>query len=119
MKTLCIICSVLFGVWFWRRPAPTGHTAWPEAMPVFAPGTPTCAYTLKNGSSFVCTTILGGRDEALARVRAAFAESGWSLAPIHTRDMLVFMRGDAVAAVLAEEVAAGTRLTALQRPKGL
>ena len=33
--------------------------------------------------------------------------------------MLVFTRGDAVAAILAEEIAAGTRLTAIQRPKGL
>jgi hypothetical protein len=33
--------------------------------------------------------------------------------------MLVFARGDLVAAVLAEEVAAGTRLTAIQRKSGL
>ena len=56
---------------------------------------------------------------ALARVCAAFAEAGWSAVPIRTRDMLMFTRGDAVAAVLAEEIASGTRLTAIQRPKGL
>ena len=61
----------------------------------------------------------GAGDEALERVRAAFVGAGWSMAPIRTRDMLVFARGDAVAAVLAEEVAAGTRLTAIQRKSGL
>ena len=88
-------------------------------MPTFASGVPSSAYELKAGGSFVCTTVSGGRDEALARVCAAFVEAGWSAVPIRTRDMMMFTRGDAVAAVLAEEVASGTRLTAIQRPKGL
>ena len=65
------------------------------------------------------TTVPGGRDEALARARAAFVEAGWGVVPIRTRDMLIFTRGDAVAAVLAEENETGTRLTAIQRPSGL
>ena len=121
MKTLAVILgSALFGAWFWQRPASGGGSAgWPETMPVFAAGIPESAYTLKSGCSFVCTVVPGGRDEALARARAAFAEAGWSAVPIRTRDMLVFTRGDAVAAILAEEIDAGTRLTAIQRPKGL
>ena len=112
--------SALFGAWFWQRPASGGGSAgWPESMPSFASGNPTCSYTLKSGGSFVSTTVPGGRDEALARARAAFAEAGWGVVPIRTRDMLIFTRGDAVAAVLAEEVETGTRLTALLRPSGL
>ena len=110
----------LFGAWFWQRTVPSGRLAdWPETMPAFASGSPDSAYATKGGGSFVCTVVPGGRDEALARARAAFAEAGWSAVPIRTRDMLVFTRGDAVAAILAEEIAAGTRLTAIQRPKGL
>ena len=120
--------SALFGAWFWQRPASGGGSAgWPESMPSFASGSPACSYTLKtggsytlkSGGSFVCTTVPGGRDEALARARAAFAEAGWGVVPIRTRDMLIFTRGDAVAAVLAEEVETGTRLTAIQRHSGL
>lgn len=115
-----LLSSALFGAWFWQRPASGGNSAgWPASMPTFASGSPSSAYELKSGSSFVCTTVPGGRDEALARVRAAFAEAGWSVVPVRTRDMLMFTRGDAVAAVLAEAVAAGTRLTAIQRPRGL
>ena len=121
MKTLAVILgSALFGAWFWQRPASGGNSAaWPASMPAFASGCPDGAYTLKSGSSFVCTVVPGGRDEALARVRSSFAEAGWNVLPIRTRDMLVFTRGDAVAAVLAEEVATGTRVTAIQRPSGL
>lgn len=112
--------SALFGAWFWQRPASGGGSAgWPESMPSFASGNPACSYTLKSGGSFVCTTVPGGRDEALARACAAFAEAGWGAVPIRTRDMLIFTRGDAVAAVLAEEIETGTRLTAIQRPSGL
>ena len=110
----------LFGAWSWQRPACGGNTAgWPASMPVFANGVPAGAYELKSGVSFVCATVPGGREEALARVRAAFAEAGWGMLPVRARCMMMFSRGDAVAAVLAEEVAAGTRLTAIQRPKGL
>ena len=112
--------SALFGAWFWQRTVHSGRLAdWPETMPAFASGSPACSYTLKTGGSFVCTTVPGGRDEALARARAAFVEAGWGVVPIRTRDMLIFTRGDAVAAVLAEEVETGTRLTAIQRPSGL
>lgn len=115
-----LLSSALFGAWFWQRPAAGGNSAgWPASMPLFASGVPASAYELKSGGSFVCTTVPGGRDEALARVRAAFVEAGWGAVPICTRDMMMFTRGDAVAAVLAEEVASGTRLTAIQRPKGL
>ena len=112
--------SALFGAWFWQRPASGGSSVgWPESMPSFASGNPACSYALKSGGSFVCTTVPGGRDEALARARAAFVEAGWGVVPIRTRDMLIFTRGDAVAAVLAEENETGTRLTAIQRPSGL
>ncbi|MBR1587478.1 MAG: hypothetical protein IJ658_04040 [Kiritimatiellae bacterium] len=115
-----LLGSALFGAWSWQRPASGGNPAgWPASMPAFASGVPAGAYELKAGSSFVCTTVPGGRDAALARARAAFAEAGWSVLPIRTRDMLMFTRGDAVAAVLAEEIATGTRLAAIQRPKGL
>ena len=114
------VSSVLFGAWFWQRPASgVRQEGWPETMPAFASGSPDSAYATKGGGSFVCTVVPGGRDEALARVQSAFAEAGWSAIPIRTRDMLVFTRGDAVAAVLAEEIAVGTRLTAIQRPAGL
>ena len=126
MKTLVpllvfsLLSTALFGAWSWLRPASGGSSAgWPASMPAFASGTSASAYELKAGGSFVCTTVPGGRDEALARVCAAFAEAGWSAAPIRARDMLMFTRGDAVAAVLAEEVASGTRITAIQRPRGL
>ena len=120
MKVAVLLLSAVIGTWFWQRPVTSGRlAAWPESMPAFANGMPDSAYATKGGGTFVCTTVQGGRDEALARARAAFAEAGWSVAPIRTRDMLIFVRGDMVAAVLAEEVAAGTRLTAIQRRNGL
>ena len=120
MKVAVLLLSAVIGTWFWQRPVSSGRlSVWPESMPAFANGVPDSAYATNGGGTFVCTTVPGGRDEALERVRAAFVGAGWSMAPIRTRDMLVFARGDAVAAVLAEEVAAGTRLTAIQRKSGL
>ena len=120
MKVAILLLSAVIGTWFWQRPISTGRSvAWPASMPAFANGVPDSAYATKDGGTFVCTTVQGGRDEALARARAAFEEAGWSVAPIRARDMLLFARGDAVAAVLAEEVSSGTRLTAIQRRSGL
>ena len=120
MKVAIMLLSAVFGAWFWQRPASSGRlAAWPESMPAFANGVPDSAYATNGGGTFVCTTVQGGRDEALVRARAVFVEAGWSVAPVRTRDMLVFVRGDLVSAVLAEEVAAGTRLTAIQRKSGL
>ena len=120
MKVAVLLLSAVIGTWFWQRPVSSGRlAAWPASMPAFASGMPDSAYATKGGGTFVCTTVQGGRDEALARARAAFVEAGWSVAPVRTRDMLMFVRGDLVAAVLAEEVAAGTRMTAIQRKSGL
>ncbi len=119
MKTMAIVCSVLFGSWFWQRASvPSGGT-WPQGMPVFAGGRADGAYTLSSGSSLAVATVHAGRRDALASVRKAFLAESWMELPVHPQDMLIFTRGDSVAAVLAETVPDGTRLTAIQRPSGL
>jgi len=119
MKTALMLCSAVLGAWFWQRPSSAVRVGWPDGMPVFASGSADCAYSLRNGTSFVCTTVPGGRDEALARARTAFRDAGWRELPVRTSDMVVFTRGDAVAVLLAEAVEKKTRLTAIQRPAGL
>ena len=119
MKAALMLCSAVLGAWFWQRQPSTGRAGWPDGMPVFAGGGAECAYSLRNGSSFVCTTVPGGRDEALARARAAFRDAGWRELPVRTSDMVLFARGGAVAALLAEALDKETRLTAIQRPAGL
>lgn len=119
MKATLLLCSALFGLWFWQRPAPARNDGWPADMPVFCGGRADSSYVLKSGSSFVSLTVAADGAAALAAAQDAFAAAGWQVTPIRTRDMLIFTRGDSVAAVLAEGVPGGTRVTAYQRPKGL
>lgn len=120
MKTAALLLASLFGAWFWRTTSPAARTArWPSAMPVFAGGHPHSSYTLNNGTSFVCLTVPETPQGALESARDAYRADGWRESPVRTHDMLVFQRGDAVAIVLAQDTPAGTRVTALQRPKGL
>lgn len=119
MKTTLLLCSAFFGLWFWQRPASVRNDRWPADMPVFCGGRADSSYELKSGSSFVSLTVPAELAAALAAAQDAFVSAGWQVLPIRTHDMLLFVRGDSVAAVLAEDVSGGTRLTAYQRPKGL
>lgn len=119
MKVLALLGALLFGSWFWQRPAIPRDAAWPAAMPVFAGGRPDCAYTLANGTAFASLRLSILPAAALEQARAAYEAAGWCVAPVRARDTLIFVRGESVAAVLAEPVPSGTRVTALQRPRGL
>ena len=94
-----------------------GAAAWPSAMPQFAGGAPDCAYELTDGTSFASLTTLRAADEVLAAARAEYEAAGWRVARVATRDMLIFTRGTAVAVVLAESTARGTRITSILRDK--
>lgn len=119
MKAALLMGSAVLGAWFWSKPAVPRRAAWPDGMPVFAAGRAECSYALRNGTSFVCASVSFGREEALARARSAFRDAGWQEMPVRTGDMVVFVRGDAVAALVAESLEKETRLTAIQRPAGL
>ena len=119
MKTAVALCAAIFGAWFWQRLAQSGGGGrWPDGMPMFASGQVECSYRLKTGTSFVSITVPVRRAEALARAREAFVSAGWREAPMRARDTLIFVRGDSMAAVLAEETDAGTRMTAVARAAG-
>lgn len=118
----CAVVGVaLFALWFWRTPDGTTGARWPDAVPVFAGGVADCAYELANGTAFVSAETGGGAAAALDAARTAFAAAGWMESPVRASDMILFTRGTAVAAVLAQDApsGAGTRLTALVHPRGL
>lgn len=121
MKSAALLFAAVFGAWSWLRPAAprTGH-AWPPGMPAFAGACrPGFSAVLANGTRFVSALASEPPEQVLANVRRTYAEAGWAESPVRARDMLVFTRGEAVAAVLAQTVPEGTRVTAIQRPRGL
>ena len=115
MKTLTLLGSLLFGVWFWQRPV-SSHR---QGLPVFAGGRADSSYVLKNGSAFAAFSTLTPALEVLASARTSFTDEGWLELPLGMSDTILFIRGESVAAVLAETTDQGTRVTVLQRPKGL
>ena len=120
MKTLLLLIIPWFGLWFWQAAVPGGNSrAWPAALPAFAGAHADCAFQLKNGTGFVNFLSRSSAPAILAEARTAYLAAGWKEATLHPADTLIFTRGDAVAAVLAEALPEGTRVTALQRPKGL
>lgn len=120
MKTALPILTALLGSWFWRQPAKAPGHSWPDAVPSFAGAVPAgfCA-TLRNGTSFASTRVAAPAHQVLADARRAYAEAGWTESPVRARDMLLFTRGEAVAAVLVQDAPDGARVTVLQRPRGL
>ena len=116
---IAFLCVALFGLWFWQRPQGRPSGGWPESMPVFAGGVAECAYETRGGGAFVSVAMPGSAGDAAAAVRAAFSSAGWSELPVRTRDMLMFTRDDAVAAVLAQDETGGVRITAVCRTPGL
>ncbi|MGN0852258.1 MAG: hypothetical protein ACI4Q3_02650 [Kiritimatiellia bacterium] len=119
MKTAALWGFLLFGAWFWRQPRTPHRHEWPEGLPVFSGGRADCAYTLANGSAFASFTTAAPAAEVLASARAAFTGEGWVEIPLALSDTRFFMRGEAVAVLLAESTGCGTRVTVLQRPRGL
>ena len=119
MKTLALLGSLLFGVWFWQRPVSSHRHGWPEGLPVFAGGRADSSYVLRNGSTFAAFSTLTPAGEVLASARTSFTVEGWLELPLGMSDTILFIRGESVAAVLAETTDQGTRVTVLQRPKGL
>ena len=117
MKTFFMVCAALLGTWFWRRPAERENTGWPEGIPVFAGGAAGASFRLSSGTSCLGGTVGIDREAALESARTAFASAGWRELPVRTADMLLFVRGEAVAAVLAESVSGGTRITAISAPE--
>lgn len=119
IKTCVIAAAAMFAAWFWRRPAGAERT-WPDAVPVFACGGEiAAAYELADGGAFLCVRAAPRANEALEGVRAAYLADGWTESPIRASDTLFFTRGAAVAAVLAQELPSGCRITAIQRRRGL
>lgn len=119
MKTALLLGSILFGTWFWQRPASSSSPTWPNSVPVFSGGRADCSYTLKNGSTFVSFSTLAPAVEVLSSARTAFTGDGWFELPLAPSDTLFFLRGESIAAILAESTDQGTRVTVLQHPKGL
>lgn len=116
-----LLIAALFGAWTWTttRPPARPH-AWPSGLPEFA-GAAQVGYSasLPNGTKLVNLVVQTPAEAVLASAGRAFYEAGWRESPVRTRDMLIFTRGPAVAAVLAESVPEGTRVTAIQRASGL
>lgn len=121
MKSAALLFAAFLGAWSWLRPAPPRTPcAWPAGIPAFAGArTVNFASRLGDGAELVNLVVPEPAGQVLAAARGAFAEAGWTESPVRTRDMLVFTRAGAVAAVLAQSVPAGTRVTAIQRPRGL
>lgn len=120
MKVVIPILAALFGVWTWRQPATGTARSWPDAVPSFAGAGPVnFAATLRNGTSFANALVATTAAQALEDARRAYAEAGWAESPVRAADMLLFTRGEAVAAVLAQDTPRGARVTVLQRPRGL
>ena len=90
---------------------------WPDSMPVFGQiGENGLAMVRRDGNStFVGFIDLAPPANVLDRATTAFLSAGWEVAPISTSDMLLFTRGESVAAVLAENYENGARVTAIQR----
>ena len=108
----------LLGVVFWQRPGASGH-AWPSAIPAFSRVPPTFSLEMKNGTSVVSIVSNDSPDALLASALAAYRAAGWKEAPVGTRDTRLFVKGEAVAAIQAQRLLAGTCLTVIQRPRGL
>lgn len=121
MKTLTLAVAAFFGLWFWQRPPDeqSSSTVWPAAMPSFGEGCADCAFTLKNGTVFAAFTTRASAVDVLAAARTRYAEDGWTEISLGMFDTALFVRGESVAAVLAETTDAGTRVTAIQRAAGL
>ena len=121
MKSAALLFAALLGAWSWLRPgAPRAERTWPSGMPAFA-GARAVNFSsrLGDGAEFVNLVVPEPAGQVLDAARLAYAEAGWTESPVRARDMLVFTRGEAVAAVLAQSVPGGTRITAIQRPRGL
>ena len=108
----------LLGVVFWQRPGMSGH-AWPSAIPAFTREPPTFSLEMKNGTSVVSVVSDDSPDTLLGSAMAAYRAAGWTEAPVGTRDARLFVKGEAVAAIQAQRLPAGTCLTVIQRPRGL
>ena len=121
MKTALPILAALLGSWSWRQPgAGAPARSWPEAVPAFAGAGPAdFSATLRNGTSFANARVAAPAHQVLADARRAYAEAGWAESPVRARDMLLFTRGAAIAAVLVQDTPDGARVTVLQRPRGL
>lgn len=118
IKLPAIVLAAAFSAVFWRRPIGPLPASWPETLPAFATVRPDFAQSSKASATVAFTT----RDEpeaVLDAARRAFADAGWQLCPVGTRDFALFVRGSAVAAVLAEARPRDTRVTAILRNSGL
>ena len=112
--------AAVFAAWTWTRPAAPRAPAWPSGMPVFAAAEQVnFASELGNGTRLVNLVTATPAPDVLAAARQAYMAAGWTESPIRARDMRIFTRGPSVAAVLAETLPHGTRVTAIQRPRGL
>ena len=121
MKSVTLLFAALLGAWSWLQSgAPRTERAWPSGIPAFA-GARAVNFSsrLGDGAELVNLVVPEPAGQVLDAARGAYAEAGWTESPVRTHDMLVFTRGEAVAAVLAQTVPEGTRLTVLQRPRGL
>ncbi len=129
MKTFFLILPCLLGWWFYRpdtpkdAPSPRAVTAnqpaavWPDSLPVFGEldSRGMALVRSSDNAAFVSFLDPAPPPQVLARATAAFTAQGWQPAPVGTSDMLLFTRGEDVAAVLAETIDAGTRVSAIQR----
>ncbi len=119
MIRLTVLCAISFmASVFWQRPGGAPHR-WPSAIPAFSSAPPTFALETKGGSAVVTVISSEAPDTLLDRAIAAYRAAGWTEAPIGTRDMRLFVKGEAVAALTVRPLSDGSCLTVIQRPRGL
>ena len=118
MRMAMLATCALMGAVFWQRPGGAPHR-WPSAIPAFSRVPPTFSLEMKNGTSVVSIVSNDSPDALLASALAAYRAAGWMEAPVGTRDMRLFVKGEAVAALTVRPLSDGSCLTAIQRPRGL
>ena len=118
MRMAMLATCALMGAVFWQRPGGAPHR-WPSAIPAFSSAPPTFALETKGGGAVVTVISSDAPDILLDKALAAYRAAGWTEAPVGTRDMRLFVKGEAVAALTVRPLSDGSCLTVIQRPRGL
>ena len=118
MRVALLAACACLGAVFWQRPGNAPHR-WPSAIPAFSSAPPTFSVEMKNGTSVVTVISSEAPESLLDSALAAYRAAGWTEAPIGTRAMRLFVKGEAVAALTVRPLSDGSCLTAIQRPRGL
>lgn len=93
---------------------------WPAAIPSVPSATPEFGVSLSaDRSSFVSSVTPLPQPEAVAAVRAAYLQNGWTEYAFNLSDTLLFAKPGQFAAILVRPSTPQTRITIIQSPKTL